>query len=152
MTSHRSLPLLLALALAAAPASAVDLLAVDDLAFGGVACDAAPGTVTVSPSGSLSASGGVTLVGSGDRARPARFRIVGGDPGAAVSLIVPASARLSGASRSIEIGDFRVAPASTLTLDASGGHDIWVGATLRVDSHAAAGDYSGAVTLVAVYE
>ena len=152
MRSPLPLPLLLVLALAATPAAAIELLAVDDLAFGGVACDSAPGTVTVSPTGGRSAAGGVTLVGSGDRARPARFRIVGGEPGTAVSLIVPASARLAGASRSIEIGDFRVAPASTLTLDASGGRDIWIGATLRIDSHAAAGDYSGVVTLVAVYE
>lgn len=143
----------LACALMAASVSWAAVIAISNtqgLAFGKFVAGAA-GTVTVSPAGVRSGSGGVVLVPSGAGAA-AQFA-VSGDANVAYAISLPADGTVSLASgaNSMAVNTFTSSPSLTGTLGAGGGQALSVGATLSVGSNQAIGSYSGAFDVTVNY-
>lgn len=139
------------LLLGSAPAAAGELsiVTLDALSFGKIVVGTSPGSVTITPLGVRSAAGGCLLAGPLGGA-VARFRVEG-DPDAAFSIVVPASAVLSGAAGSMTVDDFVTAPAGGGVLGPDGRTEITLGATLQVGSSQGAGAYSGSFDLTVAY-
>lgn len=131
-------------------AAAIALSNTQALAFGKFVAGSG-GTVTVSPAGGRSASGGVVLVSSGPGAA-AQF-IVSGDANAtyAISLPGPGEVSLASGSNNMAVNNFTSSPSLTGTLGAGGSQTLSVGATLSVGSNQAPGSYSGAFVVTVNY-
>ncbi|MFN3790515.1 DUF4402 domain-containing protein [Massilia sp.] len=178
MTTHsrftrHHLPLAaLALAISAAAGSAVAAVATAtststviapikiekaaDLAFGSFAASATPGTVTVSTNGTRSATGGVTLMGSG--ATAAKFDVTGSGTLTYSISWVGSSTSLTSGSDSMtftRVADLTGGGAVTgdVTSGAltAGAQSIYVGGVLTVGADQAAGNYSGTVSATVEY-
>lgn len=145
----------LACALMAASVSWAVVIAISNtqgLAFGKfVAGAGAGGTVTVSPVGGRSASGGVVLVPSGAGAA-AQFTVTG-DPSLAYAISLPGNGvvSLTSGSNSMAVNNFTSNPALTGQLSIGGSQTLMVGATLSVGSQQASGSYSGAFDITVNY-
>lgn len=125
-----------------------------DLAFGNFAASAAPGTVTISPNGTRTVSGGVTQAGGTTTA--AQFDVTG-QSGMTYSISLSASTLTSGAN------NMTFTPISALTASAAtagtvasgtltgGAQSIYVGGELSVAANQAAGSYSGTVQATVEY-
>lgn len=109
------------------------------------------GTVTVSPAGGRSASGGVVLVPSGPGAA-AQF-IVSGDANVSYAISLPGNGVvvLTSSANSMAVNNFTSSPSSTGTLGAGGSQTLSVGATLSVGSNQASGSYSGTFDVTVNY-
>jgi hypothetical protein len=109
------------------------------------------GTVTVSPGGVRSASGGVVLVPS-DVGTAAQFA-VSGDANLTYAISLPADGTVSLASgtNNMAVNAFTSSPSLTGTLGAGGTQTLSVGATLSVGSNQATGSYSGAFDVTVNY-
>lgn len=120
-----------------------------DLSFGAVVPGPSSGTVTVTPEGARSSSGGVTL-GSSAGVAPSVFT-VSGEPGLAFSIVLASSTTLSDGSSTMTVDSFTSSPESTGTLDGSGNREIRVGATLHVAAAQASGSYAGSFSVMVAY-
>lgn len=131
-------------------AAAIALSNTQGLAFGKFVAGAG-GTVTVSPGGVRSASGGVVLVPSGAGAA-AQFA-VSGDANVTYGISLPADGTVSLASgtNSMAVNTFTSSPSPTGTLSAGGAQTLSVGATLSVGSNQAIGSYSGTFDVTVNY-
>lgn len=136
-------------AFSAASAAGLTIVATQDLAFGKFAA-AAGGSVTVSPAGARSKSGGVVLVSSGP-GNAALFSVTG-DPGATYAVSLPSASaltRVGGAT--MTVNTFTSSPATTGVLGAGGSQTLAVGATLSVGSSQPVGAYTGTFDVTVNY-
>ncbi len=143
----------LACALLGASVSWAAVIAISNtqgLAFGKFVAGSA-GTVTVSPAGVRSASGGVVLVPSGAGAA-AQFSVTG-DPNLTYAITLPGdgAVSLTSGANSMAVTTFTSSPSPTGTLGAGGTQTLLVGATLSVGSNQATGNYSGAFDVTVNY-
>lgn len=110
------------------------------------------GSVTVSPSGARSATGGVALVPSSGGAA-AQFT-ASGDPNFTYAISLPAngSAVLTSAGgQTMALNNFSSSPSPTGQLSVLGKQTVSVGATLNAGSNQAPGDYSGSFDVIVDY-
>ncbi|MDP1536349.1 MAG: DUF4402 domain-containing protein [Burkholderiales bacterium] len=112
---------------------------------------ASGGTITVSPAGVRSASGGVVLVSSGAGAA-AQFA-VSGDANVAYAISLPGdgTVSLSSGANSMAVNVFTSSPNLSGLLGAGGTQTLLVGATLSVGGNQASGGYSGAFVVTVNY-
>ena len=120
------------------------------MVFGDIAVTNSPGTVVLSPAGTRLVTGGA-FVNSTVASGPAVFD-VSGLPNAVYAITLPTSIVLTGASgNSMVVDEFTSLPANTGLTDPGGEQNLFVGATLNVDSNQAIGSYSGLMTVTVVY-
>ncbi|MBK5206990.1 MAG: DUF4402 domain-containing protein [Polaromonas sp.] len=135
-------------------AAAIAIVNTQALAFGKFVAGSG-GSVTVSPGGVRSASGGVVLVPSGPGAA-AQFSVTG-DPSVIYSITLPANGvvSLTSGGNSMALNNFTSTPSastpSTGLLSAGGSQTLSVGATLSVGSNQASGSYSGTFDVTVNY-
>lgn len=113
------------------------------------------GTVTVSPSGARSQSGGVILLNS-PSAGQATFIVSkssnsGNNKSIIISLPADGSTQLTSASSSMAVNAFVSSP-PTLTTVTTAGTTLSIGATLTVAANQAPGSYSGSFPLIVNFQ
>jgi len=114
-----------------------------DLDFGNVAASGVAGTVVITPAGTRSTTGGVSLPVTPGTVTAASFNVAGqGNYTYAITL--PASVTISSGANNMTVNAFSSNPATTGTLSAGGTQTIGVGATLNVNASQAAGTYTSA--------
>ena len=120
------------------------------LAFGKLVAGSG-GTVTVSPGGGRSPSGGVVLVPS-DTGAAAQF-VVSGDANLTYAITLPFNGvvLLINGANMMAVNNFTSSPNLTGTLSAGGTQMLLVGATLSVANNQAAGGYLGVFYVVVNY-
>lgn len=114
------------------------------LVFGKVATSNIPGTVTVSPSGAKSVTGGVIDLGKNHR--EAEFRITGPN-NALVVVTLPTTATVTGGGGSGTLGNFTMNVSNPIDLGRRGRATITVGATLSLGTNLPGAEYSGSYTI-----
>lgn len=109
------------------------------------------GTLTASPAGGRSASGGVTLVPSGPGAA-AQFS-VSGDPNLtyAIGLPINGAVSLSSGANNMAVNNFTSTPGPTGMLGGGGTQALSVGATLSVGAGQPPGNYTGSFNVSVDY-
>jgi hypothetical protein len=120
-----------------------------DLDFGQAVAGLSAGTVTVTPGGARSVSGGATL-GSGLAVSAASFTVTG-QPSTAYGIVLPGSIALSSGSHSMTVDDFTSDPSGTGVLSGGGSQALSVGAKLHVSARQAGGSYSGTFSVTVAY-
>jgi hypothetical protein len=115
-----------------------------DMNFGNVAVSATAGTVILTPEGSRSLTGGVTLPTIAGTVAAASFNVTGA-ANYTYNITLPSSAlTISSGSNNMTVNAFASNPATTGTLNASGSQVLNVGATLNVGASQPAGSYTSA--------
>ena len=127
-----------------AQAQTINITERRSLNFGKVATSSAPGSVTISPSGVKSTSGGVIDLGKNHR--EAEFRITGPD-NALVIVTLPTTATVSGGGGTGTLTNFTMNLSNPIDLGRRGRVNISVGATLNLGTHLPGADYSGSFTV-----
>ncbi|GEJ57363.1 DUF4402 domain-containing protein [Anaeromyxobacter diazotrophicus] len=119
------------------------------LSFGAFAAGSG-GAVTVSPTGSRAATGGVVLLSA--RPGAAATFTVTGDPGLSFGLTLPAdgAVALTSGAHAMALSGFTYLPA-TLSLGA-GSQVVSIGATLAVGAQQAPGSYAGTFDVTVNYQ
>jgi hypothetical protein len=114
-----------------------------DMNFGNVAVGSGSGTVVLSPAGSRSTTGGVTLPSTQGTVAAASFDVTG-EGSYTYAITLPASVTLTrnapGASETMTVNTFTSTPSGTGALTA-GAQNLRVGATLNVGASQVAGTY-----------
>lgn len=150
-TLRRLLPLLLLLALPARPDNKAGIVtATRNLALGRFIATTG-GTVTISPDGVRSGSGGVILLG-GASATSAAFSLTESGTGTSLTwttITLPASATLGSGGASMTLNNFTSNPDRNVT---AGVQLLSVGATLVVSPNQPAGNYTGTFAVSVNYE
>lgn len=146
MTRLRSILLLAAIAwvVGSSRASAqISLTKNTDLNFGSMVSGPSAGTVTVSITGAVSSTGGVTLVPA--TTAPAEFTLSNGPTGGAhIYLIqVPSSVTITSGANSMVVNNFDNTAPNLGIINNSTSRTIFVGATLNVGANQASGLYTG---------
>lgn len=127
----------------------ITLANTDGLVFGNIAASNAIGTVTISPAGARSHTGGVTPSVIGDF-QQAVFQ-AGGEEAATYAITLPASVTISaGAGLNMTVNNFTSDPVGTGVLGVAG-QTINVGATLNVGASQASGEYVGTFNVTIAY-
>jgi hypothetical protein len=139
----------LLLAQRAGALSPIDLTANANLGFGQIVATPAAGSVTVSPAGGRSASGGVVL-GNAFGVSAASLTAAG-DANASYSLTLPTSAVLNAGADSMTADGFTSTPSGSGNLGAGGTQAIALGATLHVGAHQHPAAYSGTYIVTIAY-
>ena len=134
----------------------------DDLDFGQIVAGSRSGTVTITPSGDRTATGGVLLAGS--NGHPARFSGYG-FPNQNVNISVSSNngtLRRAGGTETMRFDTFVIgstpqaqittSPLAFRIASQTGMFAFPVGATLRVNARQAPGTYSGTFTVVLQYQ
>lgn len=122
---------------------------IEGLNFGNIAVNGA-GTVTVSTAGVRTNTGDVLLVASTDVAA-ANF-LVEGVPNATYAVTLPASATITSGTNSMVVNGFASNPAGGAgTLSGAGQQNLFVGATLNVNSAQVPGTYTGTFDVTVSY-
>lgn len=126
-----------------------------DLSFGNIAASAAPGTVTVSPNGSRSFTGGA--VAAGGTSTAAKFDVTG-QAGLTYSITLGGSASLSDGTNTMAFSRISDVTASAITTGnvtsgtlTGGAQSIYVGGVLSVGANQVANTYTGTVTATVDY-
>jgi hypothetical protein len=112
------------------------------------------GTLTVTPVGSRTKTGGVMLVSQGGVATAAQF-MISGTPNAMFNITLPAdgSVVLSSGSDTMALDGFVAGtPAPMRVLSGGGTHTLSIGATMTVAPMQAPGNYSGTFNLTVNYQ
>lgn len=130
--------------------AAIGISDAQGLAFGKFVAGSG-GTVTVSPAGVRSFSGGVVLVPSGPGAA-AQF-VVTGDPGLSYSISLPGDGMVSltSGSNTMAVNDFTSSPTLVGVIGPGGSQTLLVGAKLSVGGNQAHGSYSGTFSVTVNY-
>jgi len=116
-----------------------------DLNFGNVAVSASGGTVILTPAGSRTTTGGVTLPNFNIGTVTAAHFDVTGTAGYTYAITLPSTpTTVTSGSNSMLVNAFTSTPTTTGALDGSGEQTIDVGATLNVNAAQAAGTYESA--------
>lgn len=129
---------------------AVTLTSTADLVFGEIIAGGSAGSVTISPTGARTASGGVVL-GRSSGAGPSTFTVTG-EPDTSYGVTLPSSATLTGSAGSMTVDGFTSLPAGSGALGPGGTDSLSVGATLHVGSSQAGGSYSGTYFISVTYQ
>ncbi len=134
------------------PAAAqVALTKNSDLNFGSMVAGSSAGTVTVSPTGAVSSTGGVTLVLASTT--PATYTLTrgrSGNPSMQYTIQLPTTVTISSGANSMTVGGFQNTPPTTGNLPKSASIPIGVGATLDVGANQPSGSYSGSFLMTVV--
>ena len=119
------------------------------LAFGNIASSSSIGTVTITPAGVRSHTGGVTpsAIGTYNNA----IYTATGEPNATYSITLPASVTISSGSNNMTVNNFTSDPTPTGLLSGAGSQTINVGATLNIGASQATGNYSGTYDVTIAY-
>jgi hypothetical protein len=121
-----------------------------NMSFGHLSVGAAAGSVVLNEDGSRNPTGGVILE-SGGSSTPASF-IANGEPNQSFAITLPESVTLvDNEGHTMTVEQFSNSTGKTGRFDDAGRHDLNVGATLRVNSHQALGDYRGAMDISVNY-
>jgi hypothetical protein len=114
-----------------------------DMNFGNVAVGATSGTVILTPAGTRSLTGGITLPVVAGTVTAASFTVTGSTT-YAFSISLPVSPiTISSGANNMTVGTFTSTPTANGTLS-SGTATVTVGATLNVAANQAAGNYTSA--------
>jgi len=135
--------------IAATVVSPISVSTTTDLSFGVVIASGVPGTVTVTPAGARSASGGATL-GSAATVSPAIFTVTG-DANNSYSITLPASGLVTCGATSMVVDSFTSTPTPTGDLGPGGSQTLTVGASLQVNNSQTICTYSGSVDVTVAY-
>ena len=127
----------------------VDVIPLAELGFGQIFSTSTSGTVTISPAGARTKSGGVVL-GSGFGVSQARFTVAG-DAQMSYSITLPGPITLSAGGRSMTVDGFISTPAGSGNLGTTGTQLMSVGATLHVGAGQVSAAYSGSLPLTVAY-
>jgi hypothetical protein len=112
-----------------------------DMNFGNVAIGAAGGVVVLTPSGTRSGTGGVTLPTVAGTVAPASFNVTG-DPEMTYSITLPsAPLTVTNGSNNMTVSVFESDPPLSGTLNSLGSQALSVGATLNVAGSQPEGHY-----------
>lgn len=127
----------------------IQLTNTQGLAFGNIAASANPGTVTISPTGIRTSSGGVTpsAIGTFNNA----IYTATGEPNATYTITLPGFITIISGANSMTVNGFTSDPTPTGNLGAVGTQTINVGATVIVGANQATGDYSGTYDVTIAY-
>lgn len=122
---------------------------INGMAFGDLSSSAQAGTLTISPNGVRSTTGGVT-VNTAVAGSSAAFDVQG-TPNASYSVSFPASLNMTNGTNSIVVDNFSYSPNATNVIGAGGQVTLFVGATLNVKSNQAFGSYTGQLSVTIDY-
>ncbi len=116
-----------------------------DLNFGNVAVGSTSGTVQISPGGSRTANGGVTLPAAVGSPSAASFDVAG-QSAYTYAIALPSSAVITSGSNTMTVTAFTSNPSAMGTLSSAtpGAQTLYVGATLNVGASQPAGTYVSA--------
>jgi hypothetical protein len=109
--------------------------------FGNVAVGAVGGTVVLTPGGSRSVTGGVTLPATAGTVTAAAFNVTGVDS-YTFAITLPASLTITSGANNMTVNTFTSTPSGTGTI--SGTTALTVGATLNVTASQPSGNYTSA--------
>jgi hypothetical protein len=140
------------LAFAAASLPAQTITGVTSLSFGSFVAGNG-GSVTVTPLGARTQTGGVLLVGQGAGTAAAQFTVLG-TANASYSISVPADNTVvlsDGNGHTMALNSFVSSPAANGTLSGGGNQVVKIGATLIVGANQPAGTYAGTFNLTVNY-
>ena len=133
----------------------VSMTNVSALSFGQFARPNAAGTMTISPAGAVSTTGGVTgneaIVQTGGGRAAARFTITVA-PGAGFTVFGPISTTLSSGSNTMTVTNLTGSLALSSSTATSRTYTLMVGGRLNVAANQAIGTYNGTYTLTTVYQ
>lgn len=121
-----------------------------DLGFGQIVSTSSTGSVTVTPAGSRTVSGGAVLANAAG-VRASRFQAVG-TANTSYGIMFSSSATLTGNSGSMTLDTFTSSPSGSGNLGPSGSQEVTVGATLHVGASLPAGGYTGSYSVTVAYE
>jgi len=114
--------------------------------FGDVATNGAIGTVVLTPAGTRTSTGGVTLPATAGTVTAASFAVTG-QGSYTYTISLPGSPiTLAGTTAGVTVGTFVSTPAATGAL-AAGAQTVLVGATLNLPVSVVAGSYTNAANL-----
>ena len=114
--------------------------------FGNVATNGAIGTVVLTPAGTRTSTGGVTLPATAGTVTAASFAVTG-QGSYTYTISLPGSPiTLAGTTAGVTVGTFVSTPAATGALTA-GAQTVLVGATLKLPVSVVAGSYTNAANL-----
>ena len=114
-----------------------------DMNFGNVAVNSTtPGTVVLTPEGTRTKTGGVTLPATAGTVAAAEFNVTGAN-NYTFSITLPSTSHeIKSGSNTMSVTGFTSTPTPTGTLSATGSATVKVGATLNVSAGQAAGTYT----------
>ncbi|MCO5256874.1 MAG: DUF4402 domain-containing protein [Lentimicrobium sp.] len=126
----------------------ISLVNTQGLAFGNIAASSNPGTVTITPEGVRSHTGGVTpsIIGTYNNA----IYSATGEPNATYTITLPGSISISDGTNTMSVNNFTSTPAAG-TLSAAGSQTINVGATVNVGASQPTGNYTGSYDVTIAY-
>lgn len=130
------------------------ILAVDALSFGDITRPTAAGTVVLTPTGTITTTGGVltsTAIAQSARRGPGTFAIVG-DAGRLFTIDLPTVAILRQGARNMRLSAFRSSWAAGDAFGPSGIYTLAVGATLNVGANQTVGTYTGTYAVTVTYQ
>jgi hypothetical protein len=132
-------------------ASSIVVSVTQPLGFGKFAAGSG-GSVSISPAGARTFTGGVVLISSSSGS-PAEFSL-NGTPDLVYSISLPANGVIvlsKAGGGSMTLTQFTSTPAGTGQLNGLGRQTITIGATLNVGAQSASGSYTGSFDLVVDY-
>jgi hypothetical protein len=121
----------------------ISIAKVDDMDFGNVATNGAVGTVTLSPAGVRTFSGGVTLPADNGTVSAASFTVTGSGS-YTYAITLPTSVVITSGSDNMTVNNFTSTPTAAAGLLSGGTQTINVGATLNLVASQAEGAYTSA--------
>lgn len=130
------------------------IVAEDALSFGQLTRPTAAGTVVLSPSGTITTTGGVltsTAIAQTTRRGPGTFLLVG-EAGRQFSVDLPTVAILRQGTRNMRLSAFRSNWTSGDVFSASRTYSLSVGATLNVLANQTIGTYTGTYAVTVTYQ
>lgn len=133
----------------------VSMVNTDALRFGQIAQPATSGTVTLSPAGTVTASGGAagnqSIAQTGGGPAPGVFLITT-YPNASFTVYGPASFTLSNSSRTMNVTLLTGSLQQVSSTPTSMTYRLNVGGTLNMAANQAVGTYNGTYSLITVYQ
>ena len=130
--------------------TAMSVRTINGLFFGDLSSGPEAGTLELSPNGTRTTTGGVT-VNRAVAGSPATFDVQG-DPNSTYSITFPAAVIMdNGSPNTMVVDKFTSSPESSGYIDGSGQQILYVGGTLNVNSNQAFGTYTGELNVIVDY-